>query len=191
MMSKSERLENVRSRASASPAGSLYPSATKMVFSRGDPESPLMIIGEAPGEKEDELGLPFVGPSGKLVDNTLDKVRFVGAPYITNIILRRPPGNRDPSPEEVILSLPWLEEQVAIVQPKVILTLGRFAGQVLGGVKPGTPMKILLGLRTFDFGKVQGRLVCAYHPAYILRMSIRSSAYECFLRSFETAVNGP
>lgn len=190
MPSKIERLEDVRKRAAASPAGCLYPTATKMVFYRGNPESPLMIIGEAPGEKEDEQGLPFVGPSGKLVDSTLVKVGFVGSPYITNIILRRPPGNRDPSPEEVAMSLPWLEEQVSIVQPKVILTLGRFAGQVLSGAKPGISMKNLLGMNSFDFGKVQGKLVCAYHPAYILRMSIRSSAYECFLQSFSTAVNG-
>ncbi len=136
------------------------------VFGVGDRQADWMIIGEAPGENEDLRGEPFVGNAGQLLDNML---RAVGLDrshrvYIANVIKCRPPGNRNPDPAEVAQCEPFLRRQIALVQPKLILAMGRFAVQSLLATQE-------------PIGKLRGRLhayqgvpvVVTYHPAYLLR----------------------
>lgn len=104
----------------------LRESATQLVMGEGDADADVVIIGEAPGKKEDELGRPFVGASGKLLDELLASIGLDrDAVYITNIIKYRPPNNRDPKPSEKQAFLPYLLKQLAIIEPKLIITLGR------------------------------------------------------------------
>lgn len=99
-----------------------------LVFGDGDSEANILFIGEAPGQKEDELGLPFIGRSGQLLHKMLATIGLTREKvYITNIVKRRPPNNRDPLPEEISAYAPYLTEQIEILKPKVIVTLGRFS----------------------------------------------------------------
>jgi DNA polymerase len=101
-----------------------------LVFGEGSSDARVMFIGEAPGAKEDELGRPFVGRSGKLLDAMLSEIGVArSAVYITNIVKRRPPANRDPLPEEIAAYEPYLAEQIAIINPNIIVPLGRFAAR--------------------------------------------------------------
>jgi DNA polymerase len=136
------------------------------VFSRGRPDADLMFVGEAPGAEEDKQGLPFVGRSGQLLDRLvaeeigLDRDDF----YVANVAKCRPPNNRDPKPDEIAACRPYLEEQVRLVGPKVVVTLGRFAAQVLLDTSEG--ITTLRG-REYPFGAAV--LVPTFHPAAVLR----------------------
>jgi uracil-DNA glycosylase family 4 len=136
------------------------------VFGVGDPRADWLVVGEAPGEQEDAQGEPFVGQAGRLLDNMLaalglDRQRGV---YIANVLKCRPPGNRNPEPDEVAQCEPFLRRQVALLQPRIILAMGRFAVQSLLGT-------------TEPIGRLRGRIhryegvpvVVTYHPAYLLR----------------------
>ena len=136
------------------------------VFGMGDTQADWLIVGEPPGEQEDLQGEPFAGPPGKLLDNMLravglDRDRNV---YVTNALKCRPPGNRNPQPEEVAQCEAFLRRQVQLLQPRIILAMGRFAVQALLG-------------STEPMGKLRGRahqyqgvpVVVTYHPAYLLR----------------------
>jgi uracil-DNA glycosylase len=136
------------------------------VFGVGDRQADWLVVGEAPGEQEDLQGEPFVGQAGKLLDNMLralglDRSNNV---YIANVLKCRPPGNRNPEPDEVAQCEPFLRRQVQLLQPKIILAMGRFAVQSLLGT-------------TEPIGKLRGRVhqyqgvpvVVTYHPAYLLR----------------------
>jgi DNA polymerase len=143
----------------------LHTTRTQAVFGVGDPQAQWMVIGEAPGAEEDKQGEPFVGRAGKLLDNML---RAVGLQreqvYIANILKCRPPNNRDPRPEEIVQCEAFLQRQVALVQPRVILAVGRVAA--------GNLLKLDKRL-----GEMRGRVhhygdtpvVVTYHPAYLLR----------------------
>ena len=136
------------------------------VFGAGDRRAQWMIVGEAPGEREDESGQPFVGPAGQLLDNMLKSVglsREAGA-YIVNVLKCRPPGNRNPEPAEVLQCEPYLRRQIALVQPRLILAMGRFAVQSL--LRSNEAIGRLRG-RPHSFDGVP--LVVTYHPAYLLR----------------------
>lgn len=99
-----------------------------LVFGEGNPESAVLFVGEAPGFHEDQLKRPFVGLSGKLLDKLIDEVRWKRSDiYITNIVKRRPPENRDPLPDEIAAYQPYLERQIGIMKPKVVVPLGRFS----------------------------------------------------------------
>ena len=143
------------------------------------PQVDWLIVGEAPGENEDLQGEPFVGQAGKLLDNILGAMKLSrmgarteqgGGVYITNVLKCRPPGNRNPKPEEVAQCLPYLERQVALLKPKMILAMGRFAVQAL--LRDAQP-----DVETTPLGKLRGRVyqyqnvpvVVTYHPAYVLR----------------------
>jgi uracil-DNA glycosylase len=156
--------------AAACQACDLCAQRKKSVFGVGDPQAPWMVIGEAPGEEEDQAGEPFVGQSGQLLDNMLKavglsrKAQGEGGVYIANAIKCRPPGNHNPTPQELASCAPYLARQVALVQPKIILLMGRFAVQsVLQTTEP--------------IGKLRGQVhshqgvpvVVTYHPAYLLR----------------------
>lgn len=135
------------------------------VFGEGNPQAVLMFVGEGPGAREDETGRPFVGPAGELL------TRIIGAMglnredvYITNIVKCRPPGNRDPQPEEVAACIGYLQAQVNAVGPKVIVALGRIASQAL--LQEATPITRLRG----TFRVYQGIPVMpTFHPSYLLQ----------------------
>jgi DNA polymerase len=136
------------------------------VFGVGDAQADWLIVGEAPGEQEDLQGEPFVGQAGKLLDNMLravglDRRRNV---YIANVLKCRPPANRNPAPEEVAQCEPFLRRQVELLQPRIILAMGRFAVQSLLG--SSEPIGKLRG-RTHQYLGVP--VIVTYHPAYLLR----------------------
>ena len=139
---------------------------TQVVFGVGDPDTDLLFIGEGPGAEEDRLGEPFVGRSGKLLDKLvleelgLTRDRF----YIANVVKCRPPGNRDPEPDEIATCRPWLEQQLDLIVPKVIVTLGKFAAQLLLDSKVG-----ISKLRGREHPYREGVLIPTWHPAYVLR----------------------
>jgi uracil-DNA glycosylase family 4 len=139
---------------------------TQVVFGVGSATADLMFVGEAPGQQEDLLGEPFVGRSGRLLDKLvleemgLTRDRF----YIANTVKCRPPGNRDPQPAEIAACGPWLETQVDLVDPKVVVTLGNFAAKLLLGVTDG-----ITKLRGRAYPYRRGVLVPTFHPAAVLR----------------------
>ena len=138
---------------------------TNVVFASGDPNADLMIIGEGPGAQEDRQGLPFVGPAGELLTKILLAIeRTRDQVYIANIVKCRPPQNRDPRPEEVAACRPYLEQQIALVQPRVIVALGRVAAQTLLG--NDYPVGRLRGT-WWEVAGVPVRVT--YHPAALLR----------------------
>jgi uracil-DNA glycosylase family 4 len=136
------------------------------VFGTGDEKADWLLVGEAPGAEEDRLGEPFVGQAGRLLDNmlaalSLSRGRNV---YIANVLKCRPPGNRNPEPDEVAKCLPHLLRQIGLIQPKLILAMGRFASQALLGTD--ATIASLRG-RVHQYAGVP--LIVTYHPAYLLR----------------------
>ncbi|MGK7310904.1 MAG: uracil-DNA glycosylase [Candidatus Longimicrobiales bacterium M2_2A_002] len=138
---------------------------TQVVFGRGSADAELVVVGEAPGRREDETGLPFVGPAGKLLDLLLLSVGIErGSAYICNVLKCRPPNNRDPLADEVETCAPYLHAQLDIIRPRVLLAVGKFAAQWLSG-------------REQSVGRLRGSVheyrgvpvVATYHPAYLLR----------------------
>lgn len=141
-------------------------SGTNLVFGKGNPQADLMIIGEAPGAEEDKLGEPFVGRSGQLLTQILKAIQFEREDvYIANILKHRPPDNRDPSPDERARSLPYLLKQIELINPKLILCLGRISAQTLMDVK--STMKEMRG--TFHKFQDKYELMVTFHPAALLR----------------------
>ena len=147
----------------------LHEGRTKVVFGSGNADADLMFVGEAPGMHEDQQGLPFVGRAGKLLDQLLGEVGLARSDvFITNVLLCRPPGNRDPRPEEIETCKPYLHRKIELIEPKLICTLGNFATKLITrsqrgitGVH-GRPQVHELGGRTV-------RVYPLYHPAAALR----------------------
>ena len=145
---------------------SLHKTRTQTVFGVGDPAAQWMLIGEAPGAEEDRLGDPFVGQAGRLLDNMLaaiglDRGKNV---YIANVLKCRPPGNRNPEPEEVAKCSPHLLRQIELVNPRLIVAMGRFAAQTL--LETDASIASLRG----RVHRYAGRpCIVTYHPAYLLR----------------------
>lgn len=138
---------------------------TNLVFGVGNPEADLMIIGEAPGEQEDLQGEPFVGAAGQLLNKILAAIDFEREDvYIANILKHRPPGNRNPTSEERRRSLPYLERQVDLIQPRLILCLGRVSATTL--LDRDTSLRSLRG-KFYPFRNAE--LTVTYHPAALLR----------------------
>ena len=157
----------------------LHQSRKQGVFGVGDPNADWLIVGEAPGADEDRLGEPFVGQAGKLLDAMLAAIGLQRGRnvYIANVLKSRPPANRDPKPEEVAACLPYLERQIELIQPKLILALGRFAAQSL--LITETPISRLRG-KLHEYHGVP--LVVTYHPAYLLRnQADKARAWEDLL----------
>lgn len=153
----------------------LHESRTNTVFGVGDHQAEVMVIGEAPGADEDRQGEPFVGRAGKLLDNMLLAIGYKREQvYIANILKCRPPNNRDPQPEEIALCEHFLKRQVELIQPKVILAVGRIAAHNL--MKIETPIGKMRGkLHYYD----ETPVVVTYHPAYLLRKpSEKSKAWD-------------
>src|SRR6185312_5244874 len=127
-MSKQQRLDSLKQRMEEDKSLPLRAGATQLVFGDGNPDSEIYFIGEAPGYHEDKQGKPFVGQAGKLLDETLAEIGIKRSDvYISNIVRFRPPANRDPEPDEIAAVQPYVDEEISIIDPKVIVTLGRFS----------------------------------------------------------------
>jgi len=159
-------LEEIRAEMGDCRRCKLYGGRTKLVFGDGDPKARLMFVGEAPGADEDKQGVPFVGAAGQVLNNMLNKLGLRREEvYIANILKSRPPGNRDPEPDEVAACLPFLDKQIKAIRPRVIVILGRIAAQALLGTKE--PITRLRG----HWQRYQGiRAMPTFHPSYLLRM---------------------
>ncbi len=146
---------------------SLHATRTQGVFGVGNRRAEWLVIGEAPGGEEDRRGEPFVGRAGQLLNAML---AAIGLPreqvFIANILKSRPPGNRDPKPDEVAACLPYLLRQIALLQPRLMLAVGRIAAQNLLGTD--APLSRLRG-QLHSFGELNTPLIVTYHPAYLLR----------------------
>jgi uracil-DNA glycosylase family 4 len=142
---------------------------TTVVFGEGDPHAGLMVVGEGPGREEDLQGRPFVGRSGQLLDKLLLEEAGLARPqvYIANVVKCRPPNNRDPLPDEIASCRPYLDQQVALIGPAVILTLGNFSTRCLLATNEGITK---LRGRTYPYpGAPQTVIVPTFHPAAALR----------------------
>lgn len=125
-MAKKEQLDRLDALMGMCSNCALRESCNRVVPGEGNPEAEIMLIGEAPGKKEDETGRPFVGAAGKFLDEMLAAIKLRREDiYIANVVKCRPPENRDPTPEEIETCWPWLEQQIEIIDPKIIVTLGR------------------------------------------------------------------
>ena len=143
----------------------LHAQRTQVVFGVGDAQADILFVGEGPGKEEDAKGLPFVGAAGQLLDLYLDAFDWSRSTvYIANIVKCRPPNNRDPLPEEVEACLPWLEQQIKLIAPKLIVCLGRIAASVL--IKPDFRITREHG-QWFDRDGIP--IIATLHPAALLR----------------------
>jgi DNA polymerase len=162
------RWEALRSEVLKCTRCPLHLTRTQGVFGVGPQRADWLVIGEAPGAEEDRRGEPFVGAAGQLLDAMLRAIGLDRSTnvYIANVLKSRPPGNRDPRPEEVAACLPYLVRQIALLQPKIMLAVGRIAAHNLLGTD--VPLGRLRG-HVHRFGELNTPLVVTYHPAYLLR----------------------
>lgn len=160
-----EDLDTLRIKIAHCTACGLHQGRTQTVFGVGNPKSDLMLIGEAPGFYEDQKGEPFVGRAGQLLNSMLQAIGLSRDDvFIANILKCRPPNNRDPLAEEVACCTPFLEKQIALIQPKLLLALGRIAAHYLLNNKAS-----LTQLRGKLYSFKETPLIVTYHPAYLLR----------------------
>jgi len=162
---KSETMKRLEQRVSLCKNCALSATRTQSVFGKGSFSPTVLFVGEAPGEQEDREGKPFVGPAGKLLDLYLE---FIGLEekdyYIANILKCRPPRNRDPLPEEEEACLPYLREQLKLLQPKILVCLGRIAAKRI--IDPDFRITKQRGI-WYDLGGL--RVMATYHPSALLR----------------------
>lgn len=163
---KKERLNALRAKVMPCvKCSELVSKRTHVVFGSGNADAELVFVGEAPGYEEDAQGLPFVGPAGQLLTKIIESIGLKREEvFICNVLKCRPPGNRNPLPEEINNCGQYLAEQLEIIQPKIVCALGTFAAQTL--LKTSSSISSLRG-RFSDYNGVQ--LMCTFHPAYLLR----------------------
>lgn len=183
-----QSLDDLKNAIAAFDGIALKKTATNLVFSDGNPQAPIMIIGEAPGADEDRVGKPFVGVSGQLLDRILACIGLsrtaddpAQAVYIANILNWRPPGNRTPSPAEIEVSLPFIERHIALIQPKILIFSGGVSAQAL--LSSDSSISRLRG-RFYDYTAKTKDMPAVppvparatYHPAYLLRTPAQKRA---------------
>jgi DNA polymerase len=158
------RLAEVAAEAAGCTKCRLAQGRTQVVFGAGHPEADVMFIGEGPGFHEDKQGEPFVGAAGQLLTRMLGEIGLTREQvYINNIVMCRPPGNRDPQPDEIEACTPWLVERISLIQPRVVVTLGNFATRFVLNTQTGITR---LRGQVHDW---HGRIVIpTFHPAAIL-----------------------
>ncbi len=163
-------LAELKAAMEAFEGSALKRQATNTVFADGVAESRMMFIGEAPGRDEDRLGKPFVGPAGQLLDKMLASIGLDRTKncYITNVLNWRPPDNRDPSPEEAAINLPFLRRHIELVDPKLIVVLGAVAARHVMGISDGI-MKSRGRWLEYRVGERMVPVLPTLHPAYLLR----------------------
>jgi DNA polymerase len=161
----SETLKEIRTDLGDCRRCRLSKSRKNIVFGVGDPRARLMFVGEGPGYEEDQSGEPFVGAAGRLLTKIIEAINHSReGVYICNIIKCRPPGNRNPMPDEINTCYPFLKRQIASVKPDIICALGTFAAQTL--LETGSPISKLRGC-FHDYSGI--KVLPTYHPAYLLR----------------------
>ncbi len=168
---KSEKLDRLKKKLEKIENCELKSYAKNMVFSDGNPESPIMIVGEGPGQKEDELKKPFVGDAGILLNKMLNAINIHRKNiYITNVVNYRPPNNRKPEPSEISRYSNFLREHISIIDPKILILMGSTAMESLFGEKNkitkerGTWKEIIINQKTY-------LTMITFHPAYLLRQA--------------------
>lgn len=164
-LSKKEALEEIRKSLEDCRCCSLCETARSIVFGEGSPDAAVMFVGEAPGAMEDKTGRPFVGPAGRLLTDIIEKGMGLSRKdvYIANIAKCRPPGNRDPQPEEIRECIGFLWKQIEVIGPRVIIALGKVAAQSL--LETDSPISVLRG----RFHECRGvRVMPTFHPSYLL-----------------------
>lgn len=169
-LSKAQRLLALKEEVLGCRKCGLCKDRKNVVFGSGNPEADLMFVGEAPGYEEDVQGEPFVGRAGQLLTKMIEEKRSLNMRrkdvYIANVLKCRPPGNRNPGGEEIVLCFPHLAKQIEIIRPKIICALGAFAAQTLLNTKES--IGSLRG-KFYDYKGI--KLLATYHPAYLLRNS--------------------
>lgn len=189
VLSKQQRLDAIKQAIlNDNVAPQLAVTATQQVFGEGNADAAIVFIGEAPGKKEDEQGLPFVGAAGKFLNKMLQTIDLERKDiYITNIVKYRPPDNRDPSPAEKSAFLPYLQSQLEVIQPKVVVTLGRhsmncFLPDLQISKVHGEPKPIHLNLKASSDG-LEVVIMPLYHPAAALyNPGIRQTLLDDFAK---------
>ncbi|MGI8661075.1 MAG: uracil-DNA glycosylase [Thermoleophilaceae bacterium] len=161
----------------------LHESRTQAVFGNGNADADLMLVGEAPGAREDAQGVPFVGRAGQLLDELLAEQGLSRSDvFVTNVLKSRPPGNRDPQPDEIQTCRPYLERQVELIEPRVICTLGNFATKLLSGSPRGIT-QVHGTAQERELGGRGVRLYPLFHPAAALRTPrVKEQLREDFAR---------
>lgn len=158
----------------------LYPNTTT-VIGRGSLSPRVVIIGEAPGAEEDKQGLPFVGRSGKLLDEMMAYAGIKDDFYITNVVKNRPPNNRDPTKQEVVVCKPWLDKQLALLDPEIVVCVGRFAMNVFFPKKKAV---------TQESGTlIDDKYYIIPHPSYFIRRG--GSGWQPYLEELREYFGGP
>ncbi len=189
MEEKQKRLDNVSRKTAECKRCALYKDATRSVPGEGDSDSQLMFIGEGPGFNEDQQGRPFVGQAGKLLDKLLTSISIERkSVFIGNIVKHRPPENRDPLPEEIEACCKFLDEQIEIIDPRIIVTLGRFS---LNKFLPGEFISKTHGKARFvNFAGKRRIVIPMYHPAAALRnQAVMNQLTEDFKKILELMVS--
>lgn len=175
---RSESFETLRKEAEACTRCQLHESRDKVVFGSGNPDADLMFVGEAPGAEEDRTGLPFVGRSGRLLDQLLAEIGITRAEvFIANVVKCRPPDNRDPARAEIEACKSYLERQVQLIEPRLVCTLGNFATKLLSG-DPAGITKVHGEAKRAKLGASQVMIFPLFHPA----AALRSPKYAAGLR---------
>lgn len=174
---KALRILNEQQLAYCIEHSNLHEGTTQAVPGSGNPDADILFIGEAPGKKEDETGVPFVGAAGKLLSELLESIGLKREDiFIANVIKHRPPDNRDPLPEEIDVYRPWLAGQIDIIDPKIIATLGRFSMDFVLGA--GYSISKIHGQPKRKNGRI---IVPLYHPAAALYSgNLRPALFEDF-----------
>src|SRR5437763_1999983 len=183
-------LDELRSILDRFEGCALRATATRLVFADGNPKSRVMFVGEAPGYDEDIAGRPFVGRSGKLLDRMMAAIGLDrSAAYIANVVPWRPPGNRTPTPQETAICLPFIQRQIELADPDILVCLGGPAMQTLLGIKDGITRS---RGRWFSYqtGRREIRALATFHPAFLLRSPLQKRfAWRDFL-ALKTALAG-
>ena len=182
-MAQAEKLLALHTKHAEQNTCELKKTATQAVFGSGNPDAEIVFIGEAPGKKEDETGVPFVGAAGKFLDEMLARAGLKREDiYITNIVKYRPPENRDPTPEEISACQNWLHEEISLINPVVIVTLGRYS---LNHFIPDVKISEVHGqaFRRNISGLGECIFFALYHPAAALyNGSMRETLIQDFLK---------
>jgi DNA polymerase len=175
-------LEALRAAMDAYDGCALKHRATQLVFADGNPESQIMLVGEGPGEQEDRQGKPFVGRAGQLLDRMLAAIGLDRTKvYIANMVPWRPPGNRNPTPDELAQCAPFLHRQVELVNPKLLVTLGNVPTQALFATSQGIT-RMRGQWKTLEIGAWAGPVLPTLHPAFLLRTpSAKAQAWKDML----------
>jgi len=186
-------LEELREAMASFDGCNLKFTAKNLVFSDGNPEAALMLVGEAPGRDEDIEGRPFVGRSGRLLDRMLAAIGLDrSSVYIANVVPWRPPGNRTPTPQETAMCLPFIRRQIELVGPDYLVCLGAASTQTLLGVKDGI-LRARGRMYEYELGPGEPRNIRAFamlHPAYLLRQPLHKKQAWADLRALKKAVDG-